>query len=419
MPSGEAILRALENIQATVSAVQKEVSDMKETHSSIISSQRHLLNEVLRLQNHKKKFYTRLQDVPLEIIIHIFAWIPVRTVLKYRRLSKAINQCLMTAQFAVLNIQTVDAQKKSSHIGFDRIWFYLPEPYQTVVASAIPGQLKSIQSYFNPPIETKGLPESVTRLTALEIIDLSICSLVGNIPDGIGSLQNLTDLNLADNSLTGMLPSSLSALFALETLDLSNNELSGEFPALPNLHALNTVIISGNRFTGAIPTVFGNPQSLIRLNAERNCFTIIPATIGQLTNLEELDISANCFECEIPAGIWNLTQLTYLCMSNCQLSGMLAGVGALQNLTYLDMSNNQFSGELPSREIQTLENLEELHLIRNQFLGGEKMDMMESNLCTMCADPDIQRNCIEWPEVYPCNSRHEVTGDFSDSENLP
>ncbi|KAJ3230199.1 hypothetical protein HDU78_008531 [Chytriomyces hyalinus] len=174
----------------------------------------------------------RLQDVPLEIIIHIFAWIPVRTVLKYRRLSKAINQCLMTAQFAVLNIQTVDTQKKSSQIGFDQIWFYLPEPYQTVVASTISGQIKSIQRYFTP-IETKGLPESITRLTAVEEIELPVCRLVGNIPDGIGSLQNLTHLDLAKNSLTGTLPSSLSVLFALETLDLSNNELSGEFPLCP------------------------------------------------------------------------------------------------------------------------------------------------------------------------------------------
>ncbi|TPX73705.1 hypothetical protein CcCBS67573_g05022 [Chytriomyces confervae] len=401
MPPGEAgtamILRALENIQATMCAMKKEVSDMKE-------AQRYLSNQVLGLQNRNKKFFTRLRDVPLEIIAQIFAWIPVRTVLHFRRLSKTIYQCLMTTQFAVLNMQTADFLKGLED-RVDRTWFHLPEPYQTVYANAMSGQLKIVTSKIGYT-ETKALPESITRLTAVEEIQLACGKLTGSIPDGIGALQNLTNLDLRLNKLTGPLPSSLNVLVALQTLYLTGNQLCGEFPALPNLHALQSLFIDGNRFTGPIPTVFGSPHTLLDLSVSCNRFSAIPATIGHLSNLVELTMCDNPFAHEIPSAIWTLTELTLLEMKNCKLSGSFAGIGNLQQLECLDACNNQFSGELPFREIQSMENLVHLHLIGNQMSGGEMLDMTGTKLYTMCVDPDIQMNHVVGEKEYYCTSRH-------------
>ncbi|KAJ3249774.1 hypothetical protein HDU77_007450 [Chytriomyces hyalinus] len=358
------IQKEVADIQATVSAVQKEVADIKKT-------QRHLLNEVRGLQNDKKKFYTRLEDIPVEVIVQIFSWIPLQSVFRYRRLSKTINQCLLTTEFAKLNVQTADFLNGLEN-GMNLTWIHLPERYQSVVASAMSGQLKKVVKK-KKRLETKALPESITRLTAVEEIELPFCKLTGSIPNGMSALQNLTHLDLSHNSLMGPLPSSFNLLVALESLDLSNNQLSGDFPALPNLNALHVIVIDGNCFTGPIPTVFG-PQLRV-LSASRNLFSFIPAAIGELTNLESLNIEENSFAHEIPAGIWNLTNLTFLLMSNCQLSGSLAGVGNLLQLEWLDASNNRFSGELPSREIRSLESLHGLHLIGNQFLGGEILDL--------------------------------------------
>ncbi|KAI8838441.1 hypothetical protein BJ741DRAFT_122691 [Chytriomyces cf. hyalinus JEL632] len=184
------ILSTLNSMQATMAAMQntmhKEVTEIKET-------QRHLLNQVLGLQNHRKKFYTRLQDVPLEIIVQIFAWIPMRTVFHYRRLSKTINECLMTSQFAVLNMQTGDSQKNFD--GMHRLWIHLPPPYQAVVASAMSGRLKNVKNDLDPNAEIR-LPESIARLTMVEKIELQSCNLIGCVADGIGVLQNLTHLDL-------------------------------------------------------------------------------------------------------------------------------------------------------------------------------------------------------------------------------
>ncbi|KAJ3239467.1 hypothetical protein HDU81_005910 [Chytriomyces hyalinus] len=327
-----------------------------------------------------KKFYnTRFEDVPLEIIVNIFAWIPLQTVFQYRRLSKTINQCLLTRQFAVLSMQTADFQRFEQKMV--QIWFHLPENYQAVVASAMSAQLKSVQICVET-IETKGLPESITRLTAVETIFLYSYKLTGKIPDGIGALQSLTYLDLRDNYLTGPLPISFNLVVALDMLDLTNNQLAGEFPALPSLHALECLCIDGNH--------------------------TIPATISTLTTLWELRISENSFACQVPPGIWNMQNLTWLDMSNCKLSGLLAGVGNLWQLERLDVSNNRFSGELPSRKIRSLEYLEDLHLIGNDFSGDEILDVTGSKLCTMCVDADIH---VVWQEEYLCSCQHELIED--------
>ncbi|TPX72060.1 hypothetical protein CcCBS67573_g05931 [Chytriomyces confervae] len=380
------ILRTLETMQATISAMQntmqKEVAEIKQTQFSIISSQRHLSNQVLDLQNHKKRFFTRLQDMPLEVIIQIFASIPA----------------------PILNMRT----------GIEVYWFHLPESYQKVVASAMPGEIKRVQRHFETHAEKK-LPESILCLTVVNEIKLNCSKLIGNIPDGIGALWNLTRLELINNSLTGPLPSSLNQLVALQILILSDNQLSGEFPALPNLCALSTLYLKRNRFTGPIPTVFGNPRNLTSLHVEENCFSVIPTTISQLTGLEYLIISQNPLACEIPPEIWNLTHLRTLDMSGCKMFGSLAGVGALHNLRNLDVSNNQFSGELPSREIHGLENLVRLHLIENQFSGGEILDMRGTRLWAMCVDPDFGRKYVIWGDQRLCNE-HKFLPDVGGNQ---
>ncbi|TPX50659.1 hypothetical protein CcCBS67573_g10079 [Chytriomyces confervae] len=260
---------------------------------------------------------------------------------------------------------------------------------------------------------------SVQR-TAVEEITIINCTLIGEIPDAFGALKNLTMLRLRGNSLTGSLPSSLNLLHGLEFLDVTNNQLSGDFPALPNLFALNSLCIAQNCFTGPVPTVFGDPRKLIYFYAEDNLFSVLPASIGQLTNLEELYISGNAFSWELPSEIWNLANLKFLLMSGCNLFGSLAGVAALRNLKGLDVSKNQFSGEFPTREILNLENLEELHLVGNQFSGGEILDMSERNQkIKMCVDRDFQIAHVIREGFHKCLKKHGVTpytGDISDSE---
>ncbi|TPX68133.1 hypothetical protein CcCBS67573_g07286 [Chytriomyces confervae] len=418
------ILHTLEKMQATMSTIQTEVTDIKETQLSLINAQRHLSNQVFGLQNKTKKFFTQLRDLPLEIIIQIFAWIPVQTVLKYRRLSRTINQLLLTDQFAMLNMQTTTNFKKGSNRLVGGLWLLLPLSYQTVVVRVMDAQVRSILGCgFSENDEYKDikkrLPKSISLWTAVKELDLGRCSLIGKIPDVFDAFKNLTSLHLSGNRLTGPLPSSLNLLSNLQGLDLSYNQLSGDFPALPNLNALEIVNIGGNRFTGPLPTVFGNSKRLEYFSAGSNHFNVIPPAIGQFTRLQRLSICYNPFACEIPPEVLNLATVEELEMNDCKMFGSLAGIGNLVNIGVLNLSGNQFTGEFPSREIFNMQNLHELHLSGSHFSGGEILDMSEHEFkMTMCLDREFQRKYVIRQGFHKCRMHglFPLGIDISDSE---
>ncbi|KAJ3263264.1 hypothetical protein HDU77_011046 [Chytriomyces hyalinus] len=367
------ILHTLENMQAAMSTIQTDVAAIKGT-------QQRLSNQVHELQNRHKKFFTRLKDLPLEVIAQIFSWIPFYSVLK-----------------------------------LGGLWLMLPQSYQTAVAKAAAAEIKIIVGGTFKYTKKK-LPESIARLTAVERISLDYCALTGSIPDVFGTLKNLTNLILRGNNLTGPLPSSFSLLSGLRFLDVSNNQLSGEFPALPNSNDLDALSVQNNRFTGPIPTVFGKPIKLGMPYGWHNCFNIIPATITQLTKLEHLLISNNPFSSKILAQLWNLPSLITLDMSSCKLFGSLAGVGALLPLEVLDVSKNQLSGEFPSSEFYSLEHLRELHFMRNEFSACEgKVLFVEQmpKLTSMCMGDAFRRKYL----VGSCHYCYHGTENSNDSDS--
>ena len=96
---------------------------------------------------------------------------------------------------------------------------------------------------------------------------------------------------------------------------------------------------------------------------------VIPAEIGDLTNLDYLTLWFNQLSGPIPSEIGNLTNLTDLDLGDNQLSGPLPPqIGNLTNLTTLHLPTNQLSGPIPT-EIGNLTNLEFLYLYGNQLSG--------------------------------------------------
>jgi hypothetical protein len=152
---------------------------------------------------------------------------------------------------------------------------------------------------------------------------------------------------------------------------------------------------------GSIPPEIGNLDQLKTLiigwavgvdarTAYSAVYLPIPTEIGNLTNLEYLDLSGDRdlnpelygglpLPGPIPASIGNLTKLTYLDLScslrDMQYFGTLTGtipgtLGNLVNLKYLNLGYQQFSGPIPV-ELGNLTQLEFLHLTgANQFTGG-------------------------------------------------
>ncbi|XP_010937037.1 LRR receptor kinase BAK1 [Elaeis guineensis] len=110
-------------------------------------------------------------------------------------------------------------------------------------------------------------------------------------------------------------------------VDLGNAELSGTLvPQLGQLKNLQYLELYSNNISG-----------------------IIPSDLGNLTNLVSLDLYLNKFTGEIPDSLGDLSKLRFLRLNNNSLSGhipqSLTTIGALQ---VLDLSNNHLSGEVPS-----------------------------------------------------------------------
>ena len=116
--------------------------------------------------------------------------------------------------------------------------------------------------------------------------------------------------------------------------------------------------------TGAVPAEIGQLTLLRELNLNDNQLTSVPAEIGQLTSLEKLDLDYNQLT-SVPAEIGQLRSLEWLNLRGNQLTSLPAEIGQLTSLTELYLHSNQLTS-LPA-EIGQLRLLQELNLCENQL----------------------------------------------------
>jgi serine/threonine protein kinase/Leucine-rich repeat (LRR) protein len=117
-------------------------------------------------------------------------------------------------------------------------------------------------------------------------IDLSAMGLEGTLPDSLTFLQNLEVLNLGYNSIAGTLPTVLGSLTTLTSINLAANRFSGTLPTeLAKLGSLETLSVSSNYLTGTVS-----------------------AFLGSMTSLKSLDLSTNNFGGKLSAGLCSLVE---------------------------------------------------------------------------------------------------------------
>ena len=128
---------------------------------------------------------------------------------------------------------------------------------------------------------------------------------------------------------------------------LWGNKLRGSIPAeLGDLTELQTLDLRSNQLTGSIPAWLGDLTNLRRLYLGSNRLAgPIPAELGALTNLEGLLLGINQLTGPIPTELGALTNLELLILHRNELSGPIpAGLGDLTNLESLRLSDNQLTG---------------------------------------------------------------------------
>ncbi|XP_013612566.1 PREDICTED: receptor-like protein 12 isoform X1 [Brassica oleracea var. oleracea] len=241
-----------------------------------------------------------------------------------------------------------------------------------VTCDDVLGQVISLelQSYSTANTSLKA-SSGLFKLQHLRHLDLSDCSLHGEIPSSIGNLSHLTYLDLSFNQFIGEVPPSIGNLNQLRYLSLWSNDLKGNIPtSMVNLTKLSDLDVKGNQFTGGV-IILANLTSLSELNLSYNNFnSSISVDLSGLHNLKRFIGDGNSFFGPFPSSLLMISSLRMITLGGNQLEGPLdlGNMSSSSNLGSLDVSYNKFSGLIPP-SISKLHSLAVLDLSHNNFKG--------------------------------------------------
>ena len=208
------------------------------------------------------------------------------------------------------------------------------------------------------------MDETMTHVKALHLK-----GVYGKIPKEIGDLTELESFDInCDHSESYGLPKSLFGPLPKE---------------IGNLKKLKRIVFYDFPITGKLPESLFSLSNLKTLYIVRSIYmdnAPLSSSIGQLTNLEGLDLNTNNLSGQLPKEIGNLTKLTWLNLSYNSFNGTIpASYSALRNLENFDLRGNKLSGTLPS----SLANINRFPLIWGrvvQFNSFTQEDIRKSKI---------------------------------------
>eukprot|EP00761_Pharyngomonas_kirbyi_P012940 gb/GECH01012967.1/.p1 GENE.gb/GECH01012967.1/~~gb/GECH01012967.1/.p1 ORF type:complete len:709 (+),score=100.26 gb/GECH01012967.1/:1-2127(+) len=145
------------------------------------------------------------------------------------------------------------------------------------------------------------IPKTISKITKLELLDLSLNHFSGTLPESISELDRLSGLYLFSNQFSGEIPESIEKLSKLKDLHLDDNLFSGPLPiGLFDMTSLEELNLSNNFFTGSIPPEIKSLHSLKFLKISHNNFSgPVPIELHRITAGKE-EAKYNFFSCPLP-----------------------------------------------------------------------------------------------------------------------
>ncbi|QKQ73750.1 COR domain-containing protein [Nostoc sp. TCL240-02] len=146
-------------------------------------------------------------------------------------------------------------------------------------------------------------------------------------------------------------------------LDLSGKGLTTLPAEIGQLTDLQTLNLRSNQLS-SLPPEFGQLTNLQTLNLDSNRLSSLPPEFGQLTNLQSLHLDLNQLS-SLPSEFFQLTNLQTLKLGLTELSSLPSEIGQLTNLQTLNLTSNQLKSLPP--EIGQLTKLQTLDLTRSHL----------------------------------------------------
>ena len=181
-------------------------------------------------------------------------------------------------------------------------------------------------------------------------------------------------------------------------------ELWDECYSIENTDSLD---LSNSGIADSIPSEIGNLTNLESLDLSFCYINYVPSEIGNLTNLENLNLKWNQLTDFDLSIFTNLINLKKIDLSVCGIIGQLGSeFENLTNLEYLKLSGNQFTGIIPS-EIWNFENLKALELGGFFIMGAGVLNSITGTI------PDEVGNLINLKKLDLSNN--EFSGEIPSS----
>jgi len=216
--------------------------------------------------------------------------------------------------------------------------------------------------------------------TNLRTLDLKYNVLEGPIPDGFGKVtKSLEVLHLSYNKLQGQIPSFFGNTCALQSLYLSENKLSGDISSFflnssrCNRHVLKFLDLSYNQITGMLPASIGLLSELEELDLYGNHLDgeVTESHLSNLSKLRELFLTGNTLSVKIAPDWIPPFQILNLGLRSCELGPTFPSWLLTQrSLLGLDISDSRLNGSVPELFWSNLQNVIWLNMSHNNLTGS-------------------------------------------------
>ncbi|KQJ87803.1 hypothetical protein BRADI_4g13600v3 [Brachypodium distachyon] len=254
------------------------------------------------------------------------------------------------------------------------------------------GTIRHLDLSYNRII-AEPFPDAMGNMTSLEALHLGGNFLTSVKSKVLKNLCNLRVLTLQENWINQGMPEFLEGLphcarSKMQLLDLSMTNLTGEIPKWINQWTdLSILKLSSNRLVGPIPLEIGALSKLSLLYLDSNQFNgyIKEEHLASLVNLEELDLSYNSLHMIISSNWTPPFKLKLAYFPSSKLGPRFPlWLKGQRNVTYLDISDAGIVDNLPDWFWHVFSNVQYLNISFNQISGRlpRTLEFMSSAMST-------------------------------------